>query len=120
VTAGVHDADFLAVVDGFCFGREGHGSSFSHRQRVHIRTQRDHRPGTSAFEQANNPGFRDVRFYLNAKRAEMLRDEFGRAEFVVPEFGMLMDVAAPFDDFWFDGISSFVNASGERMISGEQ
>ena len=99
VAAGVHHAHGFAAKRRGDFRCERQGVAFGHRQRVHIRADRDARPGLAAFEHRDHSGGGDAGFYVESERAQVIGDEFGSARFAVAQFGVLMDIAAPCEDF---------------------
>ncbi|MNI42224.1 hypothetical protein D3C73_965050 [compost metagenome] len=46
----------------------------------------------------------------------MVGDQLGRARFLVAQFGVLMNVAAPRDEFVFDGAGALLDLFGQRCI----
>src|SRR6266536_2574453 len=103
VTARVHDADFLPVVCRASGRLEWKVDLLRHRQRVHVRTQSDDAPRFSTAQNADYAGMRDRRADLDAELFQTIGDELRRPKLAIAELGMLMDVAAAFDDFRLDG-----------------
>ena len=118
MSAGVHEIDFLAVVHAFGGGGERQAGGFLYRQRVHVGSQRDAAAGPGAFEDADNAGAGDAGADFEAERAEMLGDERRGAGFLVAELGMLVKVAAPGDEFGFDGRGAFADLGFESGLIG--
>ena len=110
VTAGVHDADHVAVPLGLDFRREGHADLFGHRKRVHVGAQGHHRAGQRTDQQAHHTGVRDTFLHLvHAQALEVLGHQLARAELAVAELGVLVDVAPPADELLFDGLGGDVD-----------
>ena len=75
MTAGIHHANVSALVFTSHCGGIWQASLFHHWQRIHIRTQCDHRAGFPALKQANKPGMRNAGLHLNNQTAQMLRNQ---------------------------------------------
>ena len=91
VAAGVHAAGDLAGV------RQAGG--FLHRQRVHVGAQADRGLAVAVAQHADDAGLADAAMHLDAPLLQFARDQVGGAEFLQPEFGMGMDVAADLGKF---------------------
>ena len=123
VPAGVHDADLLVEVSGGDLGGERQVDALDHRQGVHIGAQADDGPGFTAPQDADDARMRDPGLDLQTEPREVIGDELGGAGLAVGEFGVLVDVAAPRDDFFFElgrdgGLG--LRQNGEREGGGEE
>ena len=98
VAAGVHHADFLPVVLRLHCRLERQVDFLGHRQRVHVRAQRDDRTGTTATEHTDHARVRDAGLHLEPELLQVLGHDLRCAEFAVAEFRVLVKVAAPGDD----------------------
>ena len=115
VAAGVHHVHFLAQVGALGLGREGQVHLFLHRQRVHVGAQH-HRTGLAALEHGDHAGHGHAGLHLHAQRAQMVGHQLGGARFLVAQFRMLVDVAAPGDELVLDGLGALVDLRGQRRI----
>ena len=115
VAAGVHHAHFLAVVGRLLRGLERHVHLLGHRQAIHVGAQRDDAAGLAALQDADDAGAADAGLHLHAQRAEVIRDDLGGADFLQPQFGMLVEIAAPGDDLREDFGGRAVDCRGHRI-----
>jgi hypothetical protein len=96
VAAGMHHAHGFAAEGRGRLGSERQVAAFGHRQRVHVGAQRDARAGLAATQHRGDAGGGDAGAHVvESQCAQMLRDQFRRADFAVAEFRMLVDVAPP-------------------------
>ncbi len=95
VAAGVHHADLLATI----FRRRGRLERqlrlLGHRQRIHVRPQRDHGPGAAPAQHADHAGMGDPGRHLHAQRLEVSGDLACRPELSIAEFRVLMKIPPP-------------------------
>lgn len=92
VSAGVHDARILRAIR--------RAAQFLDRQRVHVRTHRNAGAILRTFEHGDDAVLRNAG--LDVGEAEFLQpvgDEFCRADLLVWQFGMHVNVPADFDEF---------------------
>jgi hypothetical protein len=92
---------------------ERHVDLFLDRQRVHVGAQRHHRAGLAALEQRHHAGAGHAGLHFHAERAQMVGHQLGRARFLVAQFGVLVDVAAPGDELVLDGLGALVDLRGQ-------
>jgi len=84
-----------------------------HRQRIHVGAQRNHRPGLAALA-GHDTGFWRRRSSPEAERLQFRR-QGRRCVSPAPEFRMLVNVAAPRDQFVLDrgcALADFLSRSG--------
>jgi hypothetical protein len=109
MATGMHLRDILAVVFAPGFGSKRHPCPLKHRQAIHIGTQRDHRTRLATHQRANDAGVCDAGLDLVEPDVAKMFSDFRRSfELTIREFGILMDVSSPFDDFWLDGRKGIV------------
>jgi hypothetical protein len=72
--------------------------ALGHRQRVHVRAQGYGRSGSAPAQNPDDARMCYARLNFDSERAQMCRDDPGRADFAITEFRVLVDVAAPGDD----------------------
>ncbi len=118
--AGVHDADFLAVVSRACGRLERQVDLLGDRKRVHVRAEGHDAPRLAAFQNADDAGVSNGRLHFDPELAQTVRDELRRACLTVSELGMLMDVAAAGDDLRLDLLRGIVDALVESGGGGGQ
>ncbi|MNQ72326.1 hypothetical protein D3C85_870280 [compost metagenome] len=87
-------------------------------QGIHVGAQRHHGAGLAALEHGDHAGAGDAGLNVHAQRAQMVGHELGRAVFLVAQFGMFVDVAAPGDELVFDGLGALIDLRGQRGIGG--
>ena len=102
MAAGMHHADFFALIFTFHLRCERQIDGLDHRQGIHIGAQCHDGAGLAAHKHGNDAGLRHAGLDLEAKLLQMLRDHLCRAYLAITQFGMLMDVTPPGDDFRFD------------------
>ena len=98
VPAGVHHAHLLAAPARAGAAGKGEVHLLRDRQGVHVGAQRDHgaRPGAAA-RHADHAGDGDALAHLVAEAPQVPRHEARGAHLLVPQFRVLVDVAAPAD-----------------------
>ena len=74
-------------------------------------------PGLPPLQDADDSGAGDAGLHLDAQGAEVVRDQLGGADFLQPQLGMLVDVAAPGDDLRQDLGGRAVDCRGHRIRS---
>ena len=118
VAAGMHDADRLAVPGRLHLRRERHVGAFGDRQAVHVGTQRHHRAGPRALEQADDAGVGDLGADLvEAELAQVRGDDARGAELAVAELGVGVQIASPGDHLRLDAGDRRVDRGGEAVRS---
>ena len=114
VAARVHHAGLLARPLRGDVRLEGEVDFLRDRKSVHVRSQRDHGTGESAAEQADDTGLRDAGLHLESQRAQFVGHDLPSADLAVPEFGMLVEVAAPGHDLREDPVGGRVDGGVNR------
>ena len=104
VAAGMHQARLGAG--------ERQAGPLLDRQRVHVGTDRQHRAGATALDQAYDAGLADAGLVGDAKSREFARNDPGGADLLEAEFGVGMDVAADFDQCRLDPLSGVADRGG--------
>ena len=99
----VHDAGFLAVVDGADRRCERKTGSLGHRQRVHVGPKGHHRTRLSALKYADHTGVRDAGTHLQTKACQMAGHQVSRSGLPVAEFRVRMNIPTPGDQSRLDG-----------------
>ena len=102
VAAGMHHVDLAAEISALGLGGERQSLRLLHRQRIHVGTQRHDRTGLAALEQGDDAGVGNAGPHLEAEPLQVLGDEARSANFLLAEFGVLVDIAAPRDQLVFD------------------
>src|SRR5205814_1554174 len=110
VTARVHDADVLAVVCRAHGRLERKIDLLRDWQCVHVRTKPDDAPRLSAAKNTDHAGVRNRRAHFDAELFQSIGNELRRSKLTIAELGMLMDIAAAFDDFRLDGFRRVIDA----------
>jgi len=87
VAASVHHADLFAIPLRARLRCERQVDPLLDRQAVHVGTQRDHRAGQRALQQADDAGVRDLCAHFEAELLEMLRDDAGVRNSRLPSSG---------------------------------
>ena len=113
--AGVHHADFLAVVHRADFAFERQIYQLGDRQGVHVGAQRDHRSRLAAAQHTNHARLPHVGRDLEAECAQMLLDERGGAHFLIRQLGMLVNVATPRHHFGHHRRHARFDLGGKRI-----
>ncbi len=118
VSAGVHDADVLAVVGGARGRCEWQAGRLGDGQGVHVGAERDHWTGTAAAQNANDARVGHTGADGHPEGRQVIGDELRRAELAVAELGVLVDVTAPGDDLaghrGYGAIDRGVEGGGRR------
>ena len=77
--------------------------AFLHGQRIHVRAQRDHRPGLAAAQHGLDTGLAYSGLHLDARHLPQRGSDIGSGLFLLKrEFRILVNVAAPLDDLRLD------------------
>src|SRR6187200_329105 len=98
MTAGVHYANLLAAVLGLDERLERYVGLFGDRQRVHIRTDRNHGARFATAQHADDARVRDARAYLELERPQVIGHELCGARLAIAELRVGVEVASPRDD----------------------
>ena len=114
MSAGVHHADFLAVVRRAHRRFERQVHLFGHGERVHVGAQTDDTSRIAAAKNSDDTGVRDRSAHLDAELFELVGNEFRCAELAIAEFRMLMDVAPALDHRRLDFLRRLIDALIER------
>ena len=115
MAAGVHDADFLAVVHRADFALEGQVHQFGHGERIHVGAKRHHRPRLPAAQNTDHAGFAHVGLHLETKRPQMLFHQRGRARFLIRQLGVFVNVATPRDHLGHHGRHARFDFGSQRI-----
>ena len=110
VSAGMHHAGLLPVKGGGDGGFEGKVYTLGHREGIHIGTKGHHRSKLASSKYADYPSDGYIFGHFHTKGAEVSSDDFGGANLLITQFGMLVKIPSPFDDFGFYALSFLVNA----------
>ena len=73
------------------------------------------RPGLAALQDADDTGAGDAGLHLHPQGAEVVRDDLGGADFLQPQLGMFVEIAAPGDDLRQDLGGRAVDCRGHRI-----
>ena len=103
MTTCVHDAHLPALPHGLDLRREREVHLLGYGQPIHVRSERDDRPRAPATKHTHNSCSADTRLDLDTERFEMLGHKSGSAELLHPEFGVRVNVPAPYDDLVVHG-----------------
>jgi hypothetical protein len=104
VTAGVHDADGITVVQRAHARTEGNVHHFRDGESVHVGTKGDDRARSAPAQDADDASVRHVGSHLHPKRAQVVSDESGCPRLAIAQLGMLVDVAPPGHHLRRDGL----------------
>ena len=114
VSACVHYADLLTFV--FTGGLAGKRQLrfLTHRQTVHVGTQRDNGAGTPSCEECDDagPGYTGLR--LQAEATKTIGDVLRGLDFAIGELGMFVEVSPPRDHLRFDSGHETVDVRPQR------
>ncbi len=83
MTTSMHHSNILPIVFGAHFGSKWHIDTFGDRQGIHVSAKPDYRPGSAAFQQANNTSMRNPGSYIQPQVFEVFCNLLGRLEFPV-------------------------------------
>ena len=72
-------------------------------------------PGLPPFRMPTTPVPRDAGLHLHAQGAQVVRDDLRGADFLQPQLGMLVEVAAPGDDLRQDLGGRAIDCRGHRI-----
>ncbi|KAG1255598.1 hypothetical protein G6F68_010232 [Rhizopus microsporus] len=97
MAAGMHHAHGLAAVLVCGLGGERQAGLLGHRQRIHVRAQRDLRARLAAFDDRHHAVMGDAGLRLQAHRTQALGDLGRGARLAVGQLRMLVELAAPFN-----------------------
>jgi hypothetical protein len=98
----VHHTNLLSIERGGGCGFERKIISFGDGQRVYVCPESYHWSGLSGSEDSYYTCLGNALLHLNAKRSQMISNQFGRPYFVVAQFWVLVNIAAPGYTFRFD------------------
>ncbi|CEE81602.1 hypothetical protein XAC2852_810091 [Xanthomonas citri pv. citri] len=118
VAAGMHHPDLLAAVFGSGLGSERQPGLLCHRQRVHVRTQRDLRPRLGALDDGHHAVMGDAGARLEAQLAQLRGHGGGRALLAVGQLRVLVEVAAPLHHLGLQRGGSGLNVGPLRSLRG--
>src|SRR5689334_13555030 len=114
VSAGVHDADVLAVVLRADRGPEGDVDLLGDGERVHIGTKGDDGARSAAPEYANDAGAADAGADLDAQLSQMVRDECRRTRLLSRQLRVRVDIAPPRDNGIVHRVCTSLDVARER------
>jgi len=104
VAAGVHDRQGPALPLGRGLGGERQSGLLLDRQGVHVGAQGYDLAGLAALQHPDHAGAAHALADLEAQGAQFLGHQGRRADLLVPQLGMFVDVAPPGHGLGLDGL----------------